>query len=111
MCTQILAEVYRCFAPHISITRYAPGYISPSDLRSSGHSCARYGRLQRALAMEAQVAANTRGVALLKGLVSEYGLDVISSYMGHIQASFLLDWSVVDRMMEMKQDSKVQLVR
>ncbi len=33
-----------------------------------------------------QVAANTRGVALLQGLVSEYGLDVISAYMGHIQA-------------------------
>lgn len=32
-----------------------------------------------------QVAANTRGVALLQGLVSEYGLDVISAYMGHIQ--------------------------
>ena len=32
-----------------------------------------------------QVAANTRGVALLRGLASEYGLDVISAYMGHIQ--------------------------
>eukprot|EP00752_Nemacystus_decipiens_P005177 g4697.t1 len=35
--------------------------------------------------LRAQVAANTRGVALLQGLVSEYGLDVISAYMGHIQ--------------------------
>lgn len=35
-----------------------------------------------------QVAANTRGVALLQGLVAEYGLDVISAYMGHIQVGF-----------------------
>lgn len=36
---------------------------------------------------QTQVAANTRGVALLQGLVSEYGLDVISAYMGHIQVA------------------------
>ncbi|CAM9353868.1 unnamed protein product, partial [Hapterophycus canaliculatus] len=35
--------------------------------------------------LRAQVAANTRGVVLLQGLVAEYGLDVISAYMGHIQ--------------------------
>lgn len=35
--------------------------------------------------LQSQVAANTRGVALLQGLVAEYGLDVISAYMGHIQ--------------------------
>ncbi|CAM9887417.1 unnamed protein product [Ectocarpus fasciculatus] len=35
--------------------------------------------------LRAQVAANTRGVALLQGLVSEYGIDVVSAYMGHIQ--------------------------
>ncbi|CAM9669197.1 unnamed protein product, partial [Sphacelaria rigidula] len=37
--------------------------------------------------LRAQVAANTRGVSLLRGLVREYGLDVISAYMGHIQVS------------------------
>ncbi|CAN0477221.1 unnamed protein product, partial [Laminaria digitata] len=40
--------------------------------------------------LEAQVAANTRGVALLQGLTSEYGLDVISAYMGHIQVPFFV---------------------
>lgn len=39
---------------------------------------------------QTQVAANTRGVALLQGLVSEYGIDVVSAYMGHIQVRVLL---------------------
>lgn len=43
-----------------------------------------------------QVAANTRGVALLQGLVSEYGLDVISAYMGHIQVLCCCTCSMLD---------------
>lgn len=35
--------------------------------------------------LRAQVAANHRGVELMKGLVASYGLDVVEAYMGHIQ--------------------------
>ncbi|CAM9888842.1 unnamed protein product, partial [Phaeothamnion confervicola] len=37
--------------------------------------------------LRAQVAANNRGVQLMLGLIAEYGLDVVSAYMGHIQAN------------------------
>ncbi|KDD76224.1 hydantoinase B/oxoprolinase, partial [Helicosporidium sp. ATCC 50920] len=37
--------------------------------------------------VKAQVAANTRGIALVKELVLEYGLPVVLAYMGHIQAA------------------------
>lgn len=36
--------------------------------------------------LRAQVAANTRGAALMHELVAEYGLDVVTAYMNHIQA-------------------------
>ena len=35
--------------------------------------------------LEAQVAANARGVALLEELVAEQGLEVVLAYMGHVQ--------------------------
>ncbi len=35
--------------------------------------------------LKAQVAANQRGIVLIKGLISEYGRDVVRAYMGHIR--------------------------
>jgi 5-oxoprolinase (ATP-hydrolysing) len=32
-----------------------------------------------------QVAANTRGIQLVGDLIREYGLPVVTAYMGHIQ--------------------------
>ena len=37
--------------------------------------------------LKAQVAANTRGIALVADLIQEYGLPVVQSYMGHIQSN------------------------
>jgi len=37
--------------------------------------------------LRAQVAANTRGIALVADLIQEYSLSVVQSYMGHIQAN------------------------
>jgi 5-oxoprolinase (ATP-hydrolysing) len=34
-----------------------------------------------------QVAANTKGIALVKELILEYGLVVVQAYMGHIQVT------------------------
>ena len=33
------------------------------------------------------MAANTRGIALVRGLIEEYSLPVVRAYMGHIQAN------------------------
>ncbi|KAF9354038.1 hypothetical protein BGX26_008191 [Mortierella sp. AD094] len=35
--------------------------------------------------LKAQVAANHKGIGLVKGLISEYGLDVVQAYMLHIR--------------------------
>jgi 5-oxoprolinase (ATP-hydrolysing) len=35
--------------------------------------------------LKAQVAANTRGITLVRELIGEYGLPVVQSYMGHIR--------------------------
>lgn len=35
--------------------------------------------------LKAQVAANTKGIALVKGLIQEYSLEMVQAYMGHIQ--------------------------
>ena len=35
--------------------------------------------------LRAQVAANQKGIRLIKGLIDEYGLDVVQAYMAHIQ--------------------------
>ncbi|XP_052229279.1 5-oxoprolinase-like isoform X2 [Dreissena polymorpha] len=35
--------------------------------------------------LKAQVAANQKGIRLIKGLIDEYGLDVVQAYMAHIQ--------------------------
>ncbi|PRW57398.1 5-oxoprolinase [Chlorella sorokiniana] len=37
--------------------------------------------------LKAQVAANTKGIALVKELIGEYGLPVVQAYMKHIQAN------------------------
>jgi 5-oxoprolinase (ATP-hydrolysing) len=37
--------------------------------------------------LRAQVAANTRGIALVRGLIAEHGLRVVHAYMRHIQAN------------------------
>lgn len=37
--------------------------------------------------LRAQVAANTRGIALVRGLISEYGLRTVHAYMRHIQSA------------------------
>lgn len=36
--------------------------------------------------LRAQIAANTKGISLVGGLIGEYGLEVVQAYMGHIQA-------------------------
>ncbi|NMG39366.1 5-oxoprolinase [Chelativorans sp. ZYF759] len=35
--------------------------------------------------LKAQIAANERGIAELRKMVSEFGLDVVQAYMGHVQ--------------------------
>lgn len=35
--------------------------------------------------LKAQVAANTKGITLVKALIEEYGLDVVQAYMMHIR--------------------------
>jgi hypothetical protein len=37
--------------------------------------------------LKAQVAANAKGIALVKGLIAEYSLPVVQSYMHHIQSN------------------------
>lgn len=37
--------------------------------------------------LKAQVAANTRGIALVRSLIGEYTLPVVGAYMAHIQAA------------------------
>lgn len=35
--------------------------------------------------LRAQVAANTKGIALVLELIREHGLDTVQAYMGHVQ--------------------------
>lgn len=37
--------------------------------------------------LKAQVAANSKGITLVKGLIAEYSLPVVQSYMQHIQSN------------------------
>ena len=37
--------------------------------------------------LKAQVAANAKGISLVKGLIAEYSLPVVQSYMHHIQSN------------------------
>jgi 5-oxoprolinase (ATP-hydrolysing) len=37
--------------------------------------------------LKAQVAANHKGIALVRGLIAEYGLRTVHAYMHHIQAN------------------------
>ena len=37
--------------------------------------------------LRAQVAANTRGIALVRALIAEHSLPVVHAYMRHIQAN------------------------
>ncbi|XP_054983894.1 5-oxoprolinase isoform X2 [Sorex araneus] len=43
--------------------------------------------------LRAQVAANQKGIQLVKELIEQYGLDVVQAYMGHIQGSAVFDFS------------------
>ncbi|XP_010259955.1 PREDICTED: 5-oxoprolinase [Nelumbo nucifera] len=45
-------------------------------------------RLQDNLSdLQAQVAANQRGISLIKELIEQYGLDTVQAYMNHVQAN------------------------
>uniref|UniRef100_A0A0K0CUT0 5-oxoprolinase n=1 Tax=Angiostrongylus cantonensis TaxID=6313 RepID=A0A0K0CUT0_ANGCA len=37
--------------------------------------------------VKAQIAANNKGISLVRDLISEYGLDVVQAYMQHIQST------------------------
>ena len=57
--------------------------------------------------LKAQVAANQKGVELLREMVETYGLNVVQAYMGHIQANaeeavrrMVVDWSLARGMAE-----------
>ena len=39
--------------------------------------------------LKAQVAANNKGISLVKELIEEYSLDVVQAYMKFIQVDFL----------------------
>lgn len=41
--------------------------------------------VQNVADLKAQIAANNRGVAEMKKAISEFGLDVVEAYMGHVQ--------------------------
>ena len=61
----------------------APGKLSPKPGRPDNHGT-------RTLAdnisdLKAQVAANNKGIELVRGMVEHYGLDVVQAYMKHVQ--------------------------
>jgi 5-oxoprolinase (ATP-hydrolysing) len=49
--------------------------------------------------LKAQVAANQKGIELLKEMVKRYGLDVVQAYMGHVQDA--AEAAVRDRLREL----------
>ena len=54
------------------------------DLLSSGDYPCRNPE-QNIADLKAQVAANEKGVQELRRMVSQFGLDVVHAYMGHVQ--------------------------
>ncbi|KAG0465172.1 hypothetical protein HPP92_019336 [Vanilla planifolia] len=59
---------------------------SPSSGENSGHKVPGTRRLQDNLSdLRAQVAANQRGISLIKELIDQYGLATVQSYMIHVQ--------------------------
>ncbi|KAG9444966.1 hypothetical protein H6P81_016306 [Aristolochia fimbriata] len=61
---------------------------SPKTDELSGFSIPGTRRLQDNLSdLRAQVAANQRGIALIKELIQQYSLDTVQSYMTHVQTN------------------------
>ncbi|PKA48549.1 5-oxoprolinase [Apostasia shenzhenica] len=59
---------------------------SPSSGENLGYKVSGTRRLQDNLSdLRAQVAANQRGITLIKELIEQYGLDTVQSYMNHVQ--------------------------
>jgi 5-oxoprolinase (ATP-hydrolysing) len=67
--TKLLTEV------PLAVSSAAPGVVGTRNLRDNLSD------------LRAQVAANTRGIALVAALIQEYSLSVVQSYMGHIQSN------------------------
>jgi len=63
------------------------GQLRESEIRSllTGHPYPVRNVEQNLADLNAQLAANTRGIAELGRLVSEFGADVVAAYMGHVQ--------------------------
>lgn len=53
--------------------------------------------------LRAQVAANQKGIQLVKELIDQYGLKVVQAYMGHIQSNAEL--AVRDMLKEVAKDA------
>ncbi|XP_047941065.1 5-oxoprolinase 1 [Salvia hispanica] len=54
----------------------------------SGHKIPGTRRLQDNLSdLHAQIAANQRGISLIKELIEQYGLETVQSYMNHVQVN------------------------
>ena len=47
--------------------------------------------------LKAQVAANARGVAELRKMIGDFGLDVVQAYMGHVQDNAAAEVAPRDR--------------
>lgn len=61
--------------------------LSPSS-GESAHNIPGTRRLQDNLSdLHAQVAANQRGISLIKELIQQYGLETVQSYMNHVQVN------------------------
>ncbi|KAL3620953.1 5-oxoprolinase [Castilleja foliolosa] len=57
-------------------------------LLSSNHNISGTRRLQDNLSdLHAQIAANQRGISLIKELIEQYGLETVQSYMHHVQVN------------------------
>lgn len=56
--------------------------------------------------LRAQVAANQKGITLIKELIDEYGLDVVQAYMAHIQAN--AEVAVRDMMKEIARTTRLR---
>ncbi|KAI3842855.1 hypothetical protein MKX03_008645 [Papaver bracteatum] len=62
--------------------------LSPSSDEVLGHKIPGTRKLQDNLSdLRAQVAANQRGISLIKELIEQYGLDVVQAYMTHVQTN------------------------
>ncbi len=55
--------------------------------------------------LQAQVAANQKGIALIQSLIHEYGLDVVLAYMQHVQDN--CEGAVRDLLRQVHRDRKL----